>query len=260
MSSNINFTQKELDFIRENYAEMTVPEMAKELGRSSSDVKTRVQRLGLKKRKDKVWTVEAIKILIEKYSNTPSKEIAELLDCSIYNVHSKAYKLGLRKNEKYLAELHLASAKYLQKSGKSHRFEKGHISWNKGKKIGTRGRTAETQFRKGNRPFNVRVIGSERVSKDGYIEVKVDKTKFWKLKHRIVWEEHYGEIPESHCVCFKDNDPLNCAIENLELISRAELLSRQTVHNLPPELKETVQLLGRLKRQINKKEREYAKE
>ena len=41
-------------------------------------------------------------------------------------------------------------------------------------------------------------------------------------KHRWLWEQAYGEIPKGHNVQFKDNNPLNCVLENLYLITRDE--------------------------------------
>ncbi|EOH1040497.1 HNH endonuclease signature motif containing protein [Enterobacter kobei] len=40
--------------------------------------------------------------------------------------------------------------------------------------------------------------------------------------HRDVWEHHYGEIPEGFHVHHKDGDPLNNAVENLELLSEID--------------------------------------
>ena len=44
-------------------------------------------------------------------------------------------------------------------------------------------------FAKGNVPPNHRPVGSERISKDGYIEVKVAEPNKWRLKQRVVYEE-----------------------------------------------------------------------
>ena len=41
---------------------------------------------------------------------------------------------------------------------------------------------------------------------------------------------------------------------NDELITRAELCRRNSIHNLPAPLKQTIQLLGALKRQIRKRD------
>ena len=74
-------------------------------------------------------------------------------------------------------------------TGRTGRFQKGQIPPNKGKKGVCAAGCEKTWFPKGNIPKNYRSIGSERISKDGYIEVKVADPNKWKLKHRIVWEE-----------------------------------------------------------------------
>ena len=53
-----------------------------------------------------------------------------------------------------------------------------------------------TMFAKGNVPPNHRPVGSERISIDGYIEVKVAEPDKWRLKQRVVYEEAKGESPE----------------------------------------------------------------
>lgn len=64
---------------------------------------------------------------------------------------------------------------------------------------------------------------------DGYIWVKVDdqpkvpKSVNWKQKHVLLWEEENGPVPENHVVLFLDNDRTNITIENLALVSRAQL-------------------------------------
>jgi hypothetical protein len=40
----------------------------------------------------------------------------------------------------------------------------------------------------------------------------------------IEWERLNGELPPGHALYFKDGNRLNTAVDNLELISRAELM------------------------------------
>lgn len=102
------------------------------------------------------------------------------------------------------------------------KFEKGHIPFNKGLK-GVNG-YSNTRFKKGQKPHNTLPLGTERITKDGYIEVKIKEPNKWKLKQRIIWEEHYGKIPKNHIVIFSDKNISNFNIDNLLLVSRNELL------------------------------------
>lgn len=123
------------------------------------------------------------------------------------------------------------------KSGVTGWYQKGHPPGNKGKKLEEvvrdpervaeiRERIKATQFKKGERPYNEMPVGSIVVNTDGY---KMRKKQMegsmwdrWEFLHRAVWEEHNGPIPEGMFIIFKDRNKLNCSIENLALISRAE--------------------------------------
>lgn len=39
--------------------------------------------------------------------------------------------------------------------------------------------------------------------------------------HHVIWQEYRGAIPPGHKVCFKDGNHLNCAFENLELLTNS---------------------------------------
>lgn len=106
-------------------------------------------------------------------------------------------------------------------TGRDGRFPKGNVSWNKGKK-GYMGAN-KTSFKKGRQPANTMPVGSERMKGDGYIWVKIEEPNKWKQKHRLLWESHHGEIPENHVIIFRDNNSENCCIENLVMLTRAEL-------------------------------------
>ena len=57
-----------------------------------------------------------------------------------------------------------------------------------------------------------------------------------KQKHRVVWEQAHGPIPEGYLVKFKDGNRMNCSIDNLYLVSRADH-ARETMAALSPEKK-----------------------
>ena len=112
-------------------------------------------------------------------------------------------------------------------------------------------------FKPGNKPHNALPIGSERITKDGYIEVRMDCPGYrkWKLKHRIVWEQVNGKIPNGFNVQFKDGNRKNCDINNLYIISRSEQLQTQNSMycKYPQEVQLAIKAKGALNRQIRKK-------
>lgn len=101
-------------------------------------------------------------------------------------------------------------------------FKKGSTPWNKGLK-GYMGAN-KTSFKKGTIPPQYRPVGSERITKDGYVEIKVEDPNKWELKHRVIWEQHNGEIPKGYAIIFADGDKSNLDIDNLLLVSRKQLL------------------------------------
>jgi hypothetical protein len=74
--------------------------------------------------------------------------------------------------------------------------------------------------------------------------------------HVILWEDANGPVPPGFALCFKDRDKLNVELANLELISRADLCRRNSIHTLPPAIKGAITALGALKRRIRREERE----
>ena len=117
------------------------------------------------------------------------------------------------------------------RSGVNTTFKKKHVPANKGKQMSAEqyAKCKGTMFKKGHSPQNYRPVGSERVNVDGYIEIKVKDPNKWNLKHRLIWEEHNGEIPQGKLVRFRDNNPLNCNIDNLLLISKGENMKMNNI-------------------------------
>ncbi len=134
------------------------------------------------------------------------------------------------------------------KTGRGGWFVKGQPSWNKGKHIGIHGRMRETMFKKGNRPWNYKPIGSERINVEGYTEVKTKDPRTWRLKQRIVYEEYFGKIPKGYIVTFKDGDKQNFDPDNLAAISQAENVRMNQLGICHPgkEMWDTAILIARL--------------
>ena len=202
--------------------------------------------------------------LKELYPNTLSAHLAEKFNCSVSAIYYQADKLGIRKSKEFIVESSRMYSSRPDHGGRKTRFKKGQTPPNKGKKQAEYmseeaiGKIKKTQFKKGNIPHNHKPIGHERVTVDGYVEVKVrdgKKNNNFELKHRLVWEEHNGKIPKGNNIQFKDGNRLNCKIDNLYMISRAEQVSKEnTIHRYPGELKRAIRLTNKLKKQIKENE------
>lgn len=219
------------------------------------------------------WTAEEREKLAAIYPSLPSKEVARQLGREIGAVYRQAAKLGVAKSQEFLdspASNRLRKGETRPGAEKSQ-FPKGHKPWNAGLRLEgwTRGRMAETQFKKGSRSGraakNWKPIGTIAADSDGYLRIKVREaahgkehtgygnTKVWPLLHRYRWEQANGPIPAGHIVTFKDGDRSNCSLENLALMSMADNARRnQMWTKMPRELAEAIQLNGALKRQVRR--------
>jgi hypothetical protein len=123
----------------------------------------------------------------------------------------------------------------------------------------------ETWFKKGVRQGVAvrlyRPIGTERISKDGYRERKTNDNlplqARWRAVHLLLWEAAHGHVPKGHAIAFCNGDKRDIRLDNLQCISRRELMARNTVHNLPKPLAETIQVLGALNRAIRRRTRSH---
>jgi hypothetical protein len=257
------WTPEELEKLREIYPRTTRREVARILGRSEGSVQGKVKYLGLRRvRNYKPWTETNIAEFRLLYPVNFSAEIAKRLGRSIISINAMAGKLGLSKDPEWLKAN--CGFKPGAKVGASYRFPKGHRPANKGlRRPGYAvGRMAQTQFKKGQRPRNYYPVGSIVPNADGYLRIKVKEKadghggldKAWEFLHRRVWEKAHGPIPKGHRIWWKDGDHNNCALENLELLTDAEHMGRTTIHKLPKELVQVIQLTGALTRKIRRKE------
>lgn len=141
-------------------------------------------------------------------------------------------------------------------SGLTGQFIKGYYPVNKGDKGGHNEKIRATQFTKGHQPKNHRMIGSERLDKEGYLWVKVAEPRSWELKHRIIWEKSYGKISRENVLIFADGDKTNVDLDNLLLVSRRQLIYLNRNHWITPnqELTKVGLLLADLSIKVNDRE------
>jgi len=218
----------------------------------------------------RVWTCEQLRTLWQRYANESTQAIADDLGMSREDVYRKAIFLGLKKSPEYM-QTHKPGADALLVAGEQYRFQKGLVPWNTGTKglSGTHDNCKKTQFKKGQRPINEMPIGSYRINGDAFLEVKFSDEpgpyyNRWVPVHRKIWIEANGPIPKTHKVTFKPGMKTTVleeiTLDRLELLTHAELMARNTIQNLPPEIAEITRIRGRLTRAINKRAKEISHE
>jgi hypothetical protein len=210
------------------------------------------------------WTNTERATLRALYPDHSAQECAQALGRSVPAIHMRANALGLRKSLEWISQRSREVALNPSHGARAHRFQPGITPWNKGQPFQSGGRSAETQFKPG-RPAheasNWLPIGSERINADGYLERKTTDdpslvpARRWVAVHRLVWEATHGPIAPGMVVAFKPGMRTTSAAEitldRLELMSRAEIMRRNSYHNYPKELAQLIQLRGALNRKIN---------
>lgn len=220
----------------------SLKELAEKIGVSYSGLRGKAQSLRVFRRgKEFYWTEQQDALLRENYANIPMPELMIMLQRSETAIFNRAAILGLCKSREYLAELGRKTAQH--PNSVAHQFKKGHTPFNKGKEerefrsLEAIERCRTTQFKPGQIPHNTRPIGYESIHSDGYVYIKVETEKKMVLKHRYVWKQHHGEIPQGMCVAFRDGNRQNCDISNLMLITEAEKVTRVTALLSPEKMR-----------------------
>ena len=174
-----------------------------------------------------IWSDEEKQYLAEITPGRGYKEIQSMMSCKFgFDYTHHQIKGAITRNK--------------LNTGRTGRFEKGHATWNKGTKGLTKANV--TSFKKGQKPHNYKPLGSERIVKDGYCEVKVSDTgRRWRPKHVLIYEKHHGKVPKGSAVIFLDGDKRNFDIDNLYLVTRSQLamLNKNSLIQKDAELTKT---------------------
>ena len=193
------------------------------------------------------WTSRDEDRLRKVYPHQPNQVLVESFGRSAKAIGLKAHKMGLSKSAECMS---LA------------RFERGHATWNKGRpgSTGLHPNCRSTQFKSGSRTGaasrNYRPVGSELIDKDGNVLLKVSETgnrrKDWRPVHVLAWEAVNGPLPSGHIVVFIDRNKRNFAPSNLEAITRAENMRRNSyLTRYPKDVADLIRMRGVLNRKIN---------
>lgn len=204
------------------------------------------------------WTEEDLQYLREHYPDDNTAEIAEHLGRTEGAVRSAADTYGIKKS----AEFKERQMQDMINSPQSiaHRFAKGHKSSFKGEKWyelmpeESRNKCLRTAFKDGHIPHNAYADGTELV-RDGRVYIKVPGIRRLQLKHRYVWEKHNGKIPEGYIIKFKDGDFMNCDIDNLYIMSRADACVKMTSEQSPEQIKKKMSIVQARRNELIRKDK-----
>ncbi len=251
-------TEQQKEYIRKHYLTELATDMAKKLGIPRGTVGSFMYREKLSMPKERMHKLKSQKNLkpftpeedafIRQHIETMAlKEMCKILKRTGTYVNRRARELGYGDT--------------LYRKRRKTYFQKGHVPVNKGKKQEDYmspeaiARSAKTRFKKGMTSPAIKpdFYESVRLDKNGhrYIFIKCPKAGKMVGKQRWLWRKHHGAIPRGYNIVFKDGNTLNCVIENLECISHAELMQRNTLTKYPLELQQVIQLKNKLKRKIN---------
>lgn len=228
---NRRYTPEMDAWLRKRYQEATNSELASEFEKTFGQPISVIQLYswassrGIRKLSRFEWTDEMNRFMQEFIPGHTEAEIREAF----------LSRFGIELTESQIGN---AKTRLGVKSGTTGgRFEKGMVPKNKGRSWDEQGLPPETRermmstcFKAGNEPANARRIpvGSERLSKEGYVEVKVRTmspvpctNRCWRPKHHLVWEEANGQpVPEGAVIAFADGDKRNIDPENLVAVPR----------------------------------------
>lgn len=232
-------------------------------GLSKSAVSSHATQMNLTKKGKLIsWRYEHEEILKQRYSDTLNSELAKLFGKTDVAVSGAAYKLGLKK-----------PAEFIRQHAFKTTFKPGIKAWNKGMKQAEYmsaeaiAKTKATRFVKGQLPHNsynevgkitIRHEHPNRNNSKRYQYICLELGK-WKPLHVYNWEKKNGKVPKGHCLWFIDGDTLNAEPSNLELITRAENMQRNSgAVNLPDGM--VAAYMARESHSVNKeKMEEYLK-
>ena len=244
------YTDKHVSFLSAGYMEMGVIKLAaafnKKFGldKTSKQIHSMLKARNIKcgrntgelmKGQSKIVTVEQLQWIKDNCPNYSRVEITKKFNEVFSDNKEQSQIVALIKNNK-------------MNSGRTGYFEKGAPSWAAGKKGLGILKANSGSFQKGRVPHNWVPVCSERINGDGYHDVKMAEPNVWVCKHRLLWEEHNGPIPENHLIRFVDDDKANIVIDNLVLVNQSEhqYLTLNGYKQQPAELKETVLLVSRV--------------
>jgi len=238
----VRLTEKEKQFIQDNYLRYSQRNLSKIIGRSKFAVQYFMQKNQLSVSKETVSqrrseaqqkkttsTLQEDRYLKENYLTFSVKTIAAHLGRGNTFVSNRLRQLGL-----------IIPRKIIEARKVKSQFKPGQEPYSKGKKQSEYltpeqiENSKKTWFKKGNIPANA-------FDRDGVITTRVVKGKpykfirislgNWRHLHVYNWEKENGPVPPDKICAFIDGNQQNCEPSNLKLITREENMLRNSKKN-----------------------------
>lgn len=172
------------------------------------------------------FTPEEDKVIRDNYLKMPIAMLEKNMGRPKGSVRQRLVILGLK-----------VPAHLVKKFVNGSRLKRGNESPTKGKKMEDYlspekvARVRGAQFKTGNLPYNTLHDGCLSIRKDSrgvyYEHIRIGLGK-WIHHHRYLWEQANGPIPKGMVVSFIDGNQQNCELDNLELLSRKDMMLRNS--------------------------------
>ncbi|WP_286237942.1 HNH endonuclease signature motif containing protein [Neptuniibacter halophilus] len=241
------YTKEELEYLEAGYKEHGIPELTMMFNETFDTDKTEGQIRGILKRYGFRCGRSPGDLLKQRYKLMTSEQAQWLRD---HYLHLSRKEICSAFNENFGTNLKLSQIIGFLKNNKIKSGRTGHWGTKPGWNAGTAGKGIckpnSGSFKPGSEPVNKKPLYTERINRDGYVEIKIPqndpytgRATRYLAKHRWVYEQHHGEIPKGKTVVFKDGDRRNFDPENLVAITRRQLslLNIRDYFNAPNELK-----------------------
>ena len=265
--SKADFTAKELRYIMRHYRTKPSRVISEKLGRHLKAVTNFLRRRGLEIPRElnrqyqkelmsthNTATAKTDRYIRKNYLTRTQKEMAVHVGRSRTFVSKSMQRMGL-----------VIPDDIREQRIQSSRFHKGQVSHNKGKPMPAHvyEMVKDTMFKPGNLPHNTRPEGDDYVVRrdtttGAYYAYYRKKLGEWVLYHRYIWEQANGPIPDNMVVSFIDGNTMNIKLSNLQLITKAELATRNR-KKYPEDTRRMGMLVKKLQKLVNAKENRAVK-
>lgn len=236
--NKITLTKEQIKYIKQNRLKESGADMARKFGFKKDLINKFMRENGLSV-PDKVRrkfmskalsgkttaTPKEDEFIKKNYLTTPVKTIATILGRHGVFVITRLRQLGL-----------VIPPEIIEQRKKDSRIKPGNVPVNKGKRMTPEiyEKCKATMFKAGRSNHNELYDGAITLrhshihrKEPPYYHIRLSKGN-WVGLHTFNWEKKYGKVPSGHCLWFKDGNSLNPDVDNLELITRAENMRRNS--------------------------------